>query len=161
MSPVQSVMVRNGRSSLFSTFSAHVEHALVLVGGRLGRGDRDELAFRELVLADHAARVAPGGAGFGAEARRERGEAQRQLVLGEDLLAHEVGERHFGRRDQPKRASLKRLRDRIARLAFERCQRDRTRSSADAGEGPELIVLEFRQLRRAEHRVVAHQQRRR
>ena len=29
-----------------------------------------------------------------------------------------------------------------------------------AGEGPELIVLELRQLRRAEHRVVAHQHRR-
>ena len=40
------------------------EHALVLVGGGLGRGDRDELAFHELVLAQHAARVAPGGAGL-------------------------------------------------------------------------------------------------
>ena len=69
--------------------------------GCLGRGDRDQLDLVELVLADHAARVAPGRAGLGAEARGQRGEAQRQLVLGEDLLAHEVGQRDFGGRDQP------------------------------------------------------------
>ncbi len=41
-------------------------------------GDRDQLDLVELVLAQHAARVAAGRTGFRAEARGERGEAQRQ-----------------------------------------------------------------------------------
>jgi hypothetical protein len=54
-------------------------HALVL-GVAVGRArdDADQLDLLELVLADHAARVAPGAAGLGAEARRVRGHAQRQ-----------------------------------------------------------------------------------
>ncbi len=36
------------------------------------RRDRDELDLGELMLADHAARVAPGRAGLGAEAGRRR-----------------------------------------------------------------------------------------
>ena len=110
------------------------------------------------MLADHAARVASGGAGLGAEARRERGEAQRQLLLGEDLLAHEIGERHLGGRDHAVAGVLDHLADGIARLAFESCSDDLLERVA--GEGPELVVLEFRQLRRAEHGLVAHQQRR-
>ena len=43
-------------------------HALVLGGGLFGRGDRDELDLFELVLADHAARVAPGRPRLGAKA---------------------------------------------------------------------------------------------
>ena len=50
-------------------------HALMLVGGAFRRRDRDQLALHELVLPDHAARVTPGGASLGAEARRERREA--------------------------------------------------------------------------------------
>ena len=47
------------------------EHALVLVARLLRRGDRDEFDLGELVLADHAARILAGGAGLGAEARRQ------------------------------------------------------------------------------------------
>jgi len=52
------------------------------------------------VLADHAARVLAGGAGFGAEARRAGGEAQRQLGFVEDRLADEVCQRDFGGGDE-------------------------------------------------------------
>ena len=101
MSPVHSVMTRIRQVEALQHFLGAAEHALVLVGRLLRRRDRDELAFRELVLAQHAARVLAGRAGLGAEARRERGEAQRQLVLGEDGLAHEVGQRDFGGGDEP------------------------------------------------------------
>ena len=53
------------------------------------------------MLADHAARVLAGRTGFGAEARRPRGDAHRQLRLVDDVLAHEIGQRHFGCRDEP------------------------------------------------------------
>jgi len=66
----------------------------------LRRRDRDQLDLGELVLADDAARVAAGRARLRAEARRRRGEAQRQLVLVEDLLADEIGQRNFGGRDE-------------------------------------------------------------
>ena len=77
------------------------EHALVLVARCLRRGDRDELAFPELVLAQHAARIAPRRAGFRPEARRQRGESKRQFFLGEDRFAHEIGERDLGGGDEP------------------------------------------------------------
>ena len=53
------------------------------------------------MLADHAARVLARRTRFGAEARRERGDADRQLGLVGDLLAHEIGERHFGGGNEP------------------------------------------------------------
>ena len=77
------------------------EHALVLVRRLLRRRDRDELALGELVLPQHAARVLAGSARLGAEARRERGDAQGELVLGRDGFADEVGERDFGGGDEP------------------------------------------------------------
>ena len=58
------------------------------------------------MLADHAARVLARGAGLGAEARRPGGDAHRQLRLVDDLLAHEIGERHFGGGDEPEICSL-------------------------------------------------------
>ncbi len=73
----------------------------MLVPPLLGRGDGDELDLGELVLADHAAGILARRAGFGAKARRERGEAQRQRVLVEDQFAHEIGQRHFGGGDEP------------------------------------------------------------
>ncbi len=82
------------------------EHALVLVFALLGRGDGDELDLGELMLADHAARVLAGGAGFGAEARRAGGEAQRQLRFVEDGFADEIGQRHFGGGDEPQMRGL-------------------------------------------------------
>ena len=58
------------------------------------------------MLADHAARVLARGAGLGAEARRPGGDAHRQLRLVDDVLAHEIGERHFGGGDEPEIRSL-------------------------------------------------------
>ena len=54
------------------------------------------------MLADHAARVAPVGTGLAAEARCMRDELQRQLFQRHDLVAHHVGDRHFGGRNQVK-----------------------------------------------------------
>ncbi len=42
--------------------------------------DRDQLDLLELVLADHAAHVAPAAAGLGTEAHRVGGHAQRQAL---------------------------------------------------------------------------------
>ena len=50
-------------------------HALMFVRRLLRRGDRDELDLGELMLADHAARVAARRARLGAEARRPGREA--------------------------------------------------------------------------------------
>src|ERR1700760_3407963 len=76
------------------------QHALVLIAARLWRCDRDELDLGELVLPDHAARVAPGCARLGTEAWRERREAHRQLLLVDNGLADEIGEGDLGRRDE-------------------------------------------------------------
>ena len=53
------------------------------------------------MLADHAARILAGGTGFGPKAGREGREAQRQVLLVQHHVVHQVGERHFGGRDQP------------------------------------------------------------
>ena len=66
-------------------------------------GDLHHLDLVELVLADHAARVATVAAGFRAEAGRVRGQLQRQVRLGDDFIAHEVGQRHLGGGDQVQR----------------------------------------------------------
>ncbi len=109
-----------------------------------GRRDRDELDLVKLVLADHAARVAPGGAGLGAKAIGAGGEAQRELRFVENEPAGEIGERHFGGRDEP-----------IVCCVFVR-GRAAGRTTCRHGE---LILAKLRQLRRAEHRGVAHEQR--
>ena len=64
------------------------QHALVLVLAGFRRRDRDQLDLCKLMLPDHAAGVAPRGAGFGAEARRQRRQPHRQLLLVDDGLAH-------------------------------------------------------------------------
>jgi hypothetical protein len=79
----------------------------------------------ELVLADHAARVATVGAGFGAKTRRMADELERQRVGGEDLATHDVGDRHFGGRNQVQRLGV-------------------------GAQNLEQILLEFRQLPGAE-----------
>ena len=53
------------------------------------------------MLADHAARVLACRSRFGAEAGRIGGHADRKLLFVEHLLAHQIGERGFGGRDQP------------------------------------------------------------
>ena len=69
--------------------------------GFLGRGDRDQFDFGELMLADHAARVFSGGARFGPKTRRTGGVAPRQRGFIDDGFADEVCERHFGGGDEP------------------------------------------------------------
>ena len=77
------------------------EHPLMLVAGRLWRGDRDQFDLVELVLADHAARILARRRRLRAEAWRQRREAQRQFGFGENGFADEVGQRDFGGRDEP------------------------------------------------------------
>src|SRR5262245_10274425 len=78
------------------------EHALEFVATLLGRGDGDEFDLVELVLADHAARILAGRARLGAKAWRAGGEAHGQRILVEDGFAHQIGQRHLGRGDEPK-----------------------------------------------------------
>src|SRR6185437_11451828 len=105
-------------------------HALVLGGGLLRRGDRDQLDLGELVHADHAARVLAGRTRLGAEARREGGVAQRQHLLVQHRVVGEVGQRQLGGRHQP-----------------------------EAVVGMEHVLGEARQLADPVGGVVAHQQR--
>ena len=72
-------------------------HAIELFIGLLGEADADQLDLGELMLAHHAAGVLAGGAGLGAKARRERGDADRQPRLVDDLARGQVGQRHLGR----------------------------------------------------------------
>src|SRR5215217_6272442 len=138
------------------------EHALVLVLALLRRGDRDELHLGELMLADHAARVLAGSARLGTKARGAGGEPQRELGLVDDLVAHQIGQRHLGGGDEPK--SLYYLAHTIVDAA---ANRPSVKLLYGLIEGflknlgiccNELIILELRQLRRAEHGGVAHEQ---
>ena len=76
-------------------------HAFMFGGAVVGMGDRDQLDFAELVLAQHPAGVAAGRPGLGAVAVGQRGEADRELLFGHDLARNRVGQRHFRGRDQP------------------------------------------------------------
>ncbi len=53
------------------------------------------------MLADHAARVFARSACLGAEAWSACSDADGKLRLVGDVLAHEIGERHFGGGDEP------------------------------------------------------------
>ena len=77
------------------------QHPLMLVLAVVRRGDRDQFDFGELMLPDHAAGIAPGRPGFGAKARRQRGQPHRQFFLVEDGFADEICKRHFGGGDEP------------------------------------------------------------
>ncbi|CCJ83722.1 hypothetical protein BN133_99 [Cronobacter dublinensis 582] len=92
--------------------------------------------FIELVHTDKTAGVTTIRARFRAEARRMRGHFYRQRVLVDDFIAHEVGQRHFRRRDQRVVAAV--------RFFFQRT-------------GMEQIACELRQLTGAIKRVVVHQ----
>ncbi|MNG94387.1 hypothetical protein D3C79_533980 [compost metagenome] len=52
------------------------------------------------MLTDHATGIAPRSTGFAAEARRVGNQLERQLLGIEDLARDQVGQRHFGSRDQ-------------------------------------------------------------
>ena len=77
------------------------QHPLMLVAARLGRGDRHQLDLGELMLPDHAAGIAAGGARLGAKTRRQRRQPHRQFFFLDDGFADEVGQRHFGGGDEP------------------------------------------------------------
>ncbi len=77
------------------------QHALMLGLRLFRRRDRNQLDLGELMLADHAARVLAGRARLGAEARRAGGQTHRQCGFLDDGFTHEIGERHFGGRDEP------------------------------------------------------------
>src|SRR5713226_5416577 len=61
----------------------------------------EELDFLELVLAENAARVFSGGAGFGAEAGGPGGHVNRKLFLGNRFIAVKIVQLDFGRGREP------------------------------------------------------------
>ena len=77
--------------------AAHLFEGFVAL---LRRDDLYHLDLVELVLANHAAGITAIGTGFTAEARGMGGELERQTAGVDDLVAHHVGQRHFGGRDQ-------------------------------------------------------------
>ena len=79
MSPVAKLHRAEVQIKALQHLFGAARHALVFVARLLGRGDRNELDLGELMLADHAARIAAGRTRLGAEARRLGGDAQRQL----------------------------------------------------------------------------------
>jgi hypothetical protein len=99
MSPVHSAHAV-GQFQLLQDGLGMAHHLLQRGVALVGRGDLHHLDLVELVLADHAARVAPGAAGLAAEAGAVRGELDRQLRGVEDLLAHGVGQRDLAGADQ-------------------------------------------------------------
>ena len=76
------------------------DHALELVHRVLGLGELDHLDLVELVNADDATRVAAGRASLLAEAGREGGVPERQLVAVENLVPVNVGEHDLSRGDK-------------------------------------------------------------
>ena len=157
------------------------QHALVFVLRFLRSRDRDQFDLGELMLADHATRVAPCCARFRAEARRQRGQPHRQFFFVEDGFADEIGQRHFGGGDEPEAirvytiikfpilevsyrfaSFLKSVFFCITEYFITRCLRAFSSMSTDdmMWEKMELIFRKLRQLRCAEHRIVAHQERR-
>ena len=94
-------------------FLCALRHALVFGDRAFLVGDGDQLDLVELVLAQHAAGVAAGRARFRPEARGERGEPQRQPVMRDDLLAHQIGQRHLRRRDEAEPALAMRREEQV------------------------------------------------
>ena len=90
----------------------------------------------ELMLADHAARVLAVASGLGAEARRVRGEPDRQRLRRQDLAAHGIRERDLGGRYEVEPLGSRRI-VRVDPASFHR----------------EHVGFEFRQLRRADQRL--------
>ena len=67
----------------------------------LRRDDRHHLDLVKLMLADHPPRIAARGSGLRAEARRQRGQAHRQLLFRNNLIHDEASQWNLRRRDQP------------------------------------------------------------
>src|SRR5262249_43386150 len=127
----------------------------------------------ELMLPDHPARILAGGAGFRAEAGRAGREAQRQLGLVEDRLAHEIREWDFGSGNEPEILSERRA---LNRTINKRLKVDLTLPklllviisgvlervvqqfrSGNCSRRQKLVIDELRQLRCAKHHMIFHQ----
>ncbi len=121
------------QAQLFQHHFRTAGHAGVLGVAVFRAADRHQLDLLELVLADHAAHVTAAAASFGTEAHRVGGHAQRQALGVDDLVTHQVGQRHFRGRDQVARGI--------------------------AHGGLEQVVLELRQLAGATQRIGVDQQR--
>lgn len=75
--------------------------------GRLLRmHDLHQLDLVKLVLANHAAHVAPARTGFGTKTRRMADKLERQRFGGKNFVAHDIGHRHFGGRNQIERVLI-------------------------------------------------------
>ena len=132
----------------------------------LRRGDRDELHFGELVLADHPARVLAGSACFRPETGGASGETHGQRGFVDDRFADKIGQRNFGGGNEPPSTEehavfdqgvddfeIKFLLELVLECFFElflhlRCI------------GVKLVVLKFGKLPGPEHNLVAHEDRR-
>jgi hypothetical protein len=73
----------------------------MLFFGLFGQGDGDQLHLVELVLAQHAARIAARRPCLGPEAGRPGGDPPGELPLLQQLPGGQAGERHLRRRDEP------------------------------------------------------------
>ena len=106
-SPAATLTTRYGSSSA-CTSSSSIASRRSCSSYERGRVAVDEqLDLVELVHAEHALRVLAGGARLAAEARRERGVAQRQLV--QDLAHVEARERDLGRAGEVEVVGLERV----------------------------------------------------
>ena len=133
MSPVQSSIVRYGSSSRLRISSAFRGQRFELVVRLLGRRELDQFDLVELVLADQAANVGAVGSRLAAKARRVGGIANRQLPAVENLLAVQVGQRHFGGGNEieiPVAADLEEILLELRQVAGAAQRRARSRETA-------------------------------
>ena len=96
--------------------------------------DLHQLDLVELMHANHASRVLAVAPRFRPEARRMRRHLQRQLFRRQDLVAHQVGQRNLGRRNQVHPGVV----------------------GCATARHPEQVVLELGQLSRPGHRRRVH-----
>ena len=90
-----------GQLECFEDLFGVARELLVLGVGLFRAREFDQFDFLKLVLADDAARVLACGSSFGAETGRVGREADGQASFVENLVAIEIGDRHFGGGNQP------------------------------------------------------------
>jgi len=79
-----------GKLQKLQDFFGAAGHALMFGERLLRRRDRHHFDLEKLMLANHPARVAPGGPGLGAKTIGAGGEAERELRFVENGVADEV-----------------------------------------------------------------------
>src|SRR5690606_2480522 len=144
-------------------------HVLVLGLPVLLAADRDQLDLLELVLADEAAGVFPRRARFAAKTGGEGGQPDWLREIVDDLLAHRIGQADLGSGDEP--AVTRGINPIDNPYCVTECL---VLQDGNLLEGfsiyffiwptnfrLEKVLGELRQLPRAEHRLVPHEQRRR